>query len=115
MRNEEYLYVISYFFGQESVIFSSAYVISYKFRGYFSSRDKFNLLATHCAIRNLPLVSMPKLCQNKNLQGLKTFSLQLLSALPKNSIGGLREGSHRDPLAVLWKERCNRVIQHVVP
>lgn len=33
------------------------------------------------------------------------------TALPKNS-SGLRENSNRDPLSVLWKDKCHRVIQH---
>lgn len=32
-------------------------------------------------------------------------------ALPRNA-GGLRDSSNRDPLAVLWKEKCRRVVQH---
>jgi hypothetical protein len=38
------------------------------------------------------------------------FTIMIL-VLPKNS-AGLREGSNRDPLSAMWKERCPRVMLH---
>ena len=44
---------------------------------------------------------------------LSIFIIIFLSALLKNS-GGLREGPSRDPLTIMWKAKCTRVIQYTV-